>query len=98
MYISLAILVARVKILPSEPGINALKIKPVIDSILPQGVIVRQITEEPIAFGLFTIFADIQFEDVSGALDTIEESLNKLNEISELETIAVSTTSTGVGE
>lgn len=94
----MAILVARVKILPSEPGINASKIKPAIDPILPQGVIVRQITDEPIAFGLFTIFADIQFEDVSGALDTIEESLNKLNEISELETIAVSNTSTGVGE
>ena len=55
MCISLAILVARVKILPSEPGINASKIKPAIDPILPQGVIVRQITEEPIALFIIPV-------------------------------------------
>ena len=47
---------------------------------------------------MFTIFADVEFEDKPGALDVVEECVNKLEQVSELETIAVSNTSTGVGE
>ena len=54
---NLKILVARMKILPNGPGINASKFEPLIIDILPDGAKIRQITEEPIAFGLFTIFA-----------------------------------------
>ena len=94
----MSILVARIKILPTEPGINASKLESLITDILPDKTKLRQITDEPIAFGLFTIFADIEFEDISGTLDILEDSINKLDKVSELETIAVSNTSTGTGE
>ena len=84
---NLKILVARMKILPNGPGINASKFEPLIIDILPDGAKIRQITEEP-----------IEFEDKPGALDVVEECVNKLEQVSELETIAVSNTSTGVGE
>ena len=42
---------------------------------------------------MFTIFADVEFEDKPGALDVVEECVNKLEQVSELETIAVSNTS-----
>ena len=83
---------------PNGPGINASKFEPLIVDILPDGAKIRQITEEPIAFGLFTIFADVEFEDKPGALEVVEECVNNLEQVSELETIAVSNTSTGVGE
>ncbi len=98
MICNLNILVARMKILPTGPGIKASTFEPLIIDILPDGSKIRQITEEPIAFGLFAIFADVEFEDKPGALDVVEECVNKLEQVSELETIAVSNTSTGVGE
>ena len=98
MICNLNILVARMKILPNGPGIKASTFEPLIIDILPDGAKIRQITEEPIAFGLFTVFADVEFEDKPGALDVVEECVNKLEQVSELETIAVSNKSTGVGE
>jgi|TARA_B100001750_G_scaffold202403_1_gene177662 elongation factor 1-beta len=94
----MGILVARVKISPTGPGLNASTFEPLISDILPVGSKIRQIKEEPLAFGVFTIFADIEFEDNPGALDVVEECLNKLEQVSELETIAVSNTSTSTGE
>ena len=94
----MSILVARVKISPTGPGLNASTFEPLISNILPSGSKIRKVTEEPLAFGVFTVYSDIEFEDNPGALDVIEECINKLEQVSELETIAVSNTSTSTGE
>jgi len=94
----MSILVARVKISPTGPGLNASTFEPLISNIIPSGSKIRNVTEEPLAFGLFTIYSDIEFEDTPGALDVIEECITKLEQVSELETIAVSNTSASTGE
>ena len=79
----MSILVARVKISPTGPGLNASTFEPLISGVLPSGSKIRKVTEEPLAFGVFTVYSDIEFEDNPGALDVIEECLNKLEQVSD---------------
>ena len=58
---------------------------------------IRQMKDEPIAFGLFSIFVDIHFEEKDGAMDTLESAIDKIEQISEFETVAVSKASTKIG-
>ena len=52
----MSILVARVKISPTGPGLNASTFEPLISGVLPSGSKIRKVTAEPLAFGVFTVY------------------------------------------
>ena len=89
--------IARLKLLPKEPGITGDKLHDAIQANLPNDMSIRQMKDEPIAFCLFAIFVDIYFEEKDGAMNTLESSIDKIDQISQFETVAVSKASTKIG-
>jgi elongation factor 1-beta len=83
-------IVATMKIFPNDINIDLNKLKTSIRKDLPKNVSVYRFDEEPIAFGLVAIIAHIIMpESNSGEMDRIEESLRKIDAISEVEVILV---------
>ena len=90
------LLVARIKILPQDVAIKPDQLlKDISDSLL-EGMAIRNSTEEPIAFGLVALIADIKFEDKEGSMEELENLLNSIENISQIEVKAVSKLSTSV--
>jgi len=80
------------KIYPTDVmDLNMLKQK--IEKQLPKFAKIHKTAEEPIAFGLKALIAQILIpENQEGALDQLEQTLQKIPEISQIQTIMVSRT------
>jgi len=78
------------KIFPSDVSVNLNLLKRKIEESLPDYASIYKFAEEPIAFGLIALIADIVVpEDKSGVLDEIERLLKRIEGINELETLMV---------
>ena len=82
-------LLVRVKILPKEAEIKPQQIVEDIKKLNPE-IEIRSTKEEPIAFGLEALVADFLTDDVSGAMDQIEESIKKSQLVGEFEVLGAS--------
>ena len=92
----MGLLVARIKILPQDVAIKPDQLLKDISEALLEGMAIRNSTEEPIAFGLVALIADIKFEDKEGSMEELENLLNSIENISQIEVKAVSKLSTSV--
>lgn len=82
--------VVSIKIFPSDITIDLAILKEKVEKNLPEYASVYKFVEEPIAFGLVALIAHIVIpEEKSGGLGEIEERLQKINEISEIQTLMV---------
>ncbi len=78
------------KIFPSDVSVNLSLLKKRIEENLPKYASIYKFAEEPIAFGLVALIAEIIVpEDKSGVLDEIERLLKRIEGINELETLMV---------
>lgn len=78
------------RILPTEVTIDLEKLKQKIREKLPKYSSVNRFAEEPIAYGLTALIAHIVIpEDKPGGLDELERTLQKIGEISQIETLTV---------
>lgn len=93
----MGLLIARLKVLPQEVGIELLKMVSSIERNLPAGAIIKRTGEEPIAFGLVALLLDVQIEEKEGSTDELEESVKKSKLVSEVQVLAVSKLSTRIG-
>jgi elongation factor 1-beta len=85
----LANLLVRVKIMPKEAEIKPEQIVEDIKTLNPQ-IEIRSTREEPIAFGLVALIADFLTDDVSGAMDQIEDGIRKSSLVGEFEVLGAS--------
>lgn len=82
--------VVSVKIFPSDVTVDLDLLKDKIEKNLPEYASVYKFMEEPIAFGLVALIAHIVVpEEKPGGLDEVEKLLQKITEISEIETLMV---------
>jgi len=81
------------KIYPTDiMDLNKLRAK--IERKLPKYASIHRTSEEPIAFGLNALIAHIMMpEKQEGALEELEQTLQKIPEISQVETVMVRRTS-----
>ncbi|UCC33067.1 MAG: elongation factor 1-beta [Candidatus Bathyarchaeota archaeon] len=78
------------RILPTEVTIDLEELKQKIGKKLPEYSTVHGFVEEPIAYGLTALIAHIAIpEDESGGLDALEKALQKISEISQIETLTI---------
>jgi translation elongation factor aEF-1 beta len=76
-----------VKIFPTDITVNLEQLKQQIEKSLPKDSSVRKFAEEPIAFGLNALIAHILIpEDKSGELEKIENTLRRIEGVSNIET------------
>ncbi|MFQ6134736.1 MAG: elongation factor 1-beta [Nitrososphaerales archaeon] len=83
-------LIARLKILPTDAGIKSSDIVESIREKLPEGMVVKNETEEPIAFGVVASILDIQFEEKEGEMDALEKAVRSSPLVSQVDVIGVS--------
>jgi elongation factor 1-beta len=78
------------KIFPTDININFDELKKKIEKSLPESASIYGYGEEPIAYGLKALIAQIKLpEDESGILDELEKKLEGISEISQVQTIMV---------
>jgi len=79
-----------IKIFPSDITTDLNQLKKKIEKELPKYTSVYRFDEEPIAFGLTALIAHIIIpEEKPGGLDEVEKQLQKVDEISQMETLMV---------
>jgi len=78
------------KIFPIGVDVDLENLKKQIEKILPKLTSIYGYQSEPVAFGLNALIAHIIIpEDETGLLDKIEESLGKISDVSQIQTIMV---------
>lgn len=92
----MSIIIARLKILPIDAGIKSSEVVESIKDKLPNGVAIRKVSEEPIAFGLIASILDIQLEEKDGAMDALEEAIRTSSIVSQIDVIGVSRSSANI--
>jgi elongation factor 1-beta len=85
----MAKVLAVVKIFPKTIETNLENLKDEIRKALSSDVTVHSFNEEPIAFGLVALIANILMEDSTGNIDRVESSLNDLDDVSQIEVTRV---------
>lgn len=82
----MAKVIASIKIFPSEPSTDLSELKSRIEKKLPKDASIIASKEEPIAFGLVAIIANIAMpEEISGKMDEVEEALKSTEGVSEIQ-------------
>ncbi|MDW0154740.1 MAG: elongation factor 1-beta [Nitrososphaeraceae archaeon] len=89
-------LVARIKMLPSESDADIDSIPRILRETLPEGFKLLAHKKEPIAFGLYSLFADFTLDDSEGQMELLEESIKKVEAVGEIEIINVSRQSVSI--
>ena len=85
----MANLLVRVRIMPKEAEIKPSQIMEDIQKLSPN-LLVRTTQEDPIAFGLVALIVDFLTDDVSGAMEQIEDSIRKSELVGEFEVMGAS--------
>lgn len=85
----MANLLVRVKIMPADADIKPEQIKQDILKLNPK-IEIRNSKEEPIAFGLVALIADFITDDVSGAMEEIENSIRASKLVGEFDVLGTS--------
>lgn len=78
------------KIFPSDANVGLDSLQRTIEEQLPEFASVYGFAKEPIAFGLAALIAHIVLpEDRDGGLDEVEKRLQKIDAISQIQTLMV---------
>ncbi|WP_455278684.1 elongation factor 1-beta [[Eubacterium] cellulosolvens] len=86
----MAKVIASIKIFPSEVSTDLSELKSRIEKKLPKDTSIIASKEEPIAFGLVAIIANIAMpEEISGKMDEVEEALKSTEGVSEIQVVNV---------
>lgn len=89
-------LLFRMKILPSETGVNLDSLVKTVQSKLPSEMQVKTSRKEPIAFGLEALLLDITAPDEEGMGDKLEKTLGSIDSVGNIEMVGVSRLSTSL--
>ncbi len=86
----MAKVVASIKIFPSDPSMDISELKVKIEENLPKDASIIASKEEPIAFGLVALIANVAMpEEISGKMDEVEEALKSTEGVSEIQVVNV---------
>jgi elongation factor 1-beta len=87
-------LLVRIKILPRDIDVKIAEMANMIKKNLEEGMIVKREIEEPIAFGLIALIADIQILNKEGEVSKLEEIIKSVDYVGQMEVLGVSIQST----
>jgi elongation factor 1-beta len=79
--------VATVRAMPISLEVDREKLKKDIGEVMPHGMKVHKIEEEPIAFGLVALRVFVLLNDAEGGTEDIEKKIKELDDVSEVDLI-----------
>ena len=77
------------KIMPDSPDVDLESIKSTIESSMPEGARIHEISEEPIAFGLVAVILQFITEDGEGGSEAVEEMVQAIDGVASFEVTGV---------
>ncbi len=77
------------KIMPDSPDVDLESIKSTIESSMPEGARIQDISEEPIAFGLVAVILQFITEDGEGGSEPVEEMVQAIEGVASFEITGV---------
>ena len=77
------------KIMPESPEEDLEAIKATIESSMPEGARIHEISEEPIAFGLVAIILNFITDDGEGGSEPVEEMVQAIDGVASIEITGV---------
>ena len=77
------------KIMPDSPDVDLEVIKSNIESSMPEGAKLHEMSEEPIAFGLVAIILQFITEDGEGGSEPVEEMVQGIEGVASFEITGV---------
>jgi len=86
----MADVVAQLKVLPEGTEVDLTKLQDQIKSVLPEGVKILKVVEEPIAYGLKCLKVTVVMPDAEGGTDPVENAIASINEVQRVEVELVS--------
>ncbi|CAB3287398.1 Elongation factor 1-beta [Methanocaldococcus lauensis] len=87
----MASVLAKIKIMPKSPEVDKEQLKEKVKKVLEtQDVAIRGLFDEPLAFGLYTVYVVIEMEEREGGTEPIENALAEIDDVESVETVEVS--------
>jgi elongation factor 1-beta len=80
---------ARIKIMPEGTEVNLEELKERMRRGMPSGAKLQKVAEEPVAFGLKALIADVIVEDAEGGTDKIEDFISSLEGVSSIQIVSL---------
>ena len=77
------------KIMPDSPDVDLEGIKSAIESSMPEGAKLHEMSEEPIAFGLVAVILQFITEDGEGGSEAVEEMVQAIEGVASIEITGV---------
>ena len=77
------------KIMPDSPDVDLEGIKSAIESSMPEGAKLHEMSEEPIAFGLVAVILQFITEDGEGGSEPVEEMVSAIDGVASIEITGV---------
>ena len=77
------------KIMPDSPDVDLEGIKSTIESSMPEGAKLHEMSEEPIAFGLVAVILQFITEDGEGGSEAVEEMVQAIDGVASFEITGV---------
>jgi elongation factor 1-beta len=77
------------KIMPDSPDVDLEGIKSAIESSMPEGAKLHEMSEEPIAFGLVAVILQFITEDGEGGSEAVEEMVQAIDGVASFEVTGV---------
>lgn len=90
-------LVIRFRVLPADAAVGAASLAEGIAAALPSGARLLSTSEEPIAFGLVAVIADVLTSENDGVTDRLEAAIRSARTAGEVEVLGVSRRSAKLG-
>lgn len=82
------VVVLTLRIFPSEVGADLDELKRKVRAALPEGVRIHRFSEEPIAFGLVALVADVVLPE-EGDPEVVEKSIRGVEGVSNIQALMV---------
>lgn len=85
----MARVVLTIRILPKEAGADLDGLRKRIEASLPRGTYVHRTSEEPIAFGLVALVADVVMPEEEGGSEVVENAIKSVDGVSSIQVLMV---------
>lgn len=86
----LGTVIANIRVMPAEAGMDLAPLKDEIKKAIPTGVELKRIDEKPIAYGLVALNVIVTMPDgTQGGTDALEAAFSKITDVQSVETTDV---------